>query len=81
MVKPKIEDLIEKVFSDVIKEIREIKAEHPEEWAEYEKRCKEYWATAQPIIEKDPDFISRRYYGKRKGKEVDNGKTTENERN
>lgn len=58
--------LIEKVFSDMLEEVQKIKAEHPEEWAEYEKMCHEYLTMTRPDI-------SRRYYGKRKAEAVNNG--------
>lgn len=68
-----IDDLFKTVFRDIIEEVQKIKAEHPEEWAEYEKRCREFWGEMMPIMRNDPSFLARRYYGKRKIKEVDNG--------
>ena len=32
-----IDDLFKTVFRDIINNVQKIKAEHPEEWAEYEK--------------------------------------------
>lgn len=76
-----IDDLFKTVFRDIITEEQKIKAEHPEEGAEYVNIYNEFDALMLNIVKKDPGFISRIYYGKRKGKEVDNGKTPENERN
>lgn len=59
--------LIDVVFKELRENIQQIKAEHPEEWAEYEKMCHEYLTMTRPDI-------SRRYYGKRKAEAVNNGK-------
>lgn len=69
-----IDDLFKTVFRDIIEEAEKIKAEHPEEWAEYEKKCMEFWNVAMPIMRKDPSFLIRRYYGKRE-EVMTNGKT------
>ena len=69
-----IDDLFKTVFRDLIEEEQKIKAEHPEEWEKCKRDYEEFWAVAMPIIRNDPSFLARRYYGKRKGEDVDNGK-------
>lgn len=65
--------LIKEVFKDVLEEEEKIKAEHPEEWEKCKKDYQEFWDVMMPIIEKDPSFISRRYYGKRKAEAAEHG--------
>lgn len=62
-----IDDLFKTVFRDIIEEVEKIKAEHQEEWEKYKKDYQEFCAAVLHIFEKDPSFISRRYYGKRRG--------------
>lgn len=73
-----IDDLFKTVFRDIIEKVQKIKSVHPEEWAEYEKRCREFWDEAMQSARNDPSFLSRRYYGKRKVKEDHHGEETEN---
>lgn len=69
-----IDELFKTVFRDIITEEQKIKDEHPEEWAEYVNIYNEFDALMLNIVKKDPGFISRRYYGKRKAGAVSNGK-------
>lgn len=73
-----IDNLFKTGYCDIIEEVQKIKSEHPEEWAEYEKRCREFWDKAVQSARNDPSFLSRRYYGKRKVREDHHGEETEN---